>query len=152
MLGLNIQDFFGSTIAIILFPIVSLIPGYIIGWTFDLFKFRKRSQIAKYIISIVLSNAVVPIFSYLVSRFLSIYSWATFLTVVAGIALIMHIILLMSANKRPSLSSFMSALTKRNSLFCCADYVSCSPFFSWLIYKLEPNYISQMSQTIIQLE
>ena len=116
MLSLNIQDFFGSTIAIILFPIISLIPGYIIGWTFDLFKFRKRSQIAKYIISIVLSNAVVPIFSYLVSQFLSIYTWAIFLTAVAGIALIVHIILLVTSNKRPSLSSFMGALDEKKFL------------------------------------
>ena len=37
MLGLNLQDLFGSIIAIILFPIVSMVPGYIIGWSFDLF-------------------------------------------------------------------------------------------------------------------
>jgi hypothetical protein len=113
MLGLNFQDLFGSIIAVLLFPIVSMIPGYFLGWAFDLFNFRKRSRLAKYIISIVLSNALMPVFSYLVSRFLSINFWVIFLIGATGIALVVHVALLMIPQQRPSLSSLMSIFSKR---------------------------------------
>ena len=106
MLGFNLQDLLGSIIAVILFPIVSMVPGYIIGWVFDLFNFRKRSLIAKYLIGIVLSNATMPIFAYLVSRFLSINFLAILLTVSTCIALIIHIASLVATKNRPALLSF----------------------------------------------
>jgi len=106
MLGFNLQDLFGSTIAMTLFPIVSMVPGYIIGWAFDLFNFRKRSFIAKYLISIVLSNATMPIFAYLVSRFFSINFLVILLTVTTCIALIIHIASLVTTKNRLSLLSF----------------------------------------------
>ena len=113
MLGLNFQDLFGSIIAIILFPIVSMIPGYLLGWAFDIFKFRKRSRLAKYLISIVLSNATMPVFSYLVSRFLSFNFWTIFLIATTGIALVIHVALLMIFKKRPSLSNLVRIFNRR---------------------------------------
>ena len=110
MLGLNFQDLFGSIIAVILFPIVSMIPGYFLGWAFDIFKFRKRSRLAKYLISIVLSNATMPIFSYLASRFLSFNFWVIFLTAAAGIALVIHIVLLVIGNELTFPSSLIRNL------------------------------------------
>jgi hypothetical protein len=65
------QDITGSLLATALFPIVLLIPGYVIGWAFDIFDFRKRQLIAKHIIGIVLSNAVSPISLFLIYRFTS---------------------------------------------------------------------------------
>ena len=128
MLGLNGQDLFGSTIAIILFPIVSMVPGYIIGWTFDLFNFRKRSYVAKYLISIVLSNAAMPIFAYLVSRFLSINFLAILLAATTAITLIIHIATLVIPKRRFSFSSLLSIPNAKKFAFVLGGL--------WVVFSL----------------
>ncbi|MBI2758420.1 MAG: hypothetical protein HYX49_07050 [Chloroflexi bacterium] len=71
MLNFTLQDLFGTTLAILLAPIVFVIPGYVTGWALDLFEFRNRSRLTRYLIGMVLSNAVVPIFAYLIYRYTS---------------------------------------------------------------------------------
>jgi hypothetical protein len=65
------QDIFGTLYATILFPIVLVIPGFVIGWILDIFSFKKRTLVAQYIIAACLSNAIVPIILYLAFRFFS---------------------------------------------------------------------------------
>jgi hypothetical protein len=71
MINFTMQDFLGSLLALLLFPFVMLIPGYVIGWALNLFDFRSRTQLIRYLIGIVLSNAVMPIFTFLIYRFTS---------------------------------------------------------------------------------
>lgn len=71
MTNFTIQDLFGITLAILLGPIVFVIPGYVTGWALDLFEFRNRSRLTRYLIGMILSNTIVPIFAYLIYHYIS---------------------------------------------------------------------------------
>jgi hypothetical protein len=60
-----VQDFLSSTIAFVLFPIVFVVPGYVISWRLELFDFRRRLTTTRFIIAIVTSMALMPILSFL---------------------------------------------------------------------------------------
>ena len=65
------HDIASLLLAILLFPIVAVVPGYVIGWTLDIFSFKKRTVIAQYVFAIALSNALIPVILYLTYRFVS---------------------------------------------------------------------------------
>ena len=65
------QDVFGSFLAVILFSLVFVFPGYVIGWWLNLFEFRKQLRGIQIITGITLSNAFSPIIFFLVYRFTS---------------------------------------------------------------------------------
>ncbi len=69
----TIQDLLGSILAFVFFPFVSVAPGYTLSWALNLFEFKKRTQLAQYLIGLVLSNAILPIFSFLSLRYLPRY-------------------------------------------------------------------------------
>ncbi|MBI5944381.1 MAG: hypothetical protein HY864_08440 [Chloroflexi bacterium] len=66
------QDVIGTSAGIALFPLVLLFPGYICGWVFDLFEFKRRLLTTRLAISVLLSVAVSPILYYLISSLLSL--------------------------------------------------------------------------------
>ncbi len=74
MLSFTLQDIIGVSSALLIFPSVALFPGYVIGWTVDLFDFRQRQILTRHIIAILLSMAVAPIFLYLLASFVSFYA------------------------------------------------------------------------------
>jgi hypothetical protein len=65
------HDIASLLLAILLFPVVAVVPGYVIGWTLDIFSFKRRSLIAQYVFAIALSNALIPVILYLAYRFVS---------------------------------------------------------------------------------
>ena len=67
----TLQDLGGIVLATIVFPIIFLCPGYVIGWLLLVFDFRNRLPITRHLIGIVLSNAVSPILLFLLYRFTS---------------------------------------------------------------------------------
>ncbi len=85
MVNFTVQDLLGSLLAFLLFPFIMLIPGYVIGWALDLFDFRSRIRLIKYLIGLVLSNAFVPILAFLIYRFTSSYFVLASLFICAGI-------------------------------------------------------------------
>lgn len=84
MFNFTIQDFLGSVFACVLFPFVMVIPGYVIGWTLNLFDFKSRRCLIRYLIGIVVSNACIPILTFLIVRFLPYYFVLLTLLVFAG--------------------------------------------------------------------
>lgn len=72
MSNFTVQDLLGSLLAVGIFPLVSLTPGYAIGWALDIVDFRKRGRLARLLISILLSNAIVPVLAFLGIRYLPI--------------------------------------------------------------------------------
>jgi len=70
-LNFTLQDTLSLLFATLLFPIVLVFPGYVIGWFLDIFSFSKRTFFTQYVISIALSNALTPIILYLAYRFAS---------------------------------------------------------------------------------
>ncbi|MBE7535044.1 MAG: hypothetical protein HS124_04850 [Anaerolineales bacterium] len=70
-MNFTLQDIAGVTLAFALFPFVLVFPGYVCGWTFDLFDFRSRRLLTRFAIAPLLSIAVCPILYYLVASLLS---------------------------------------------------------------------------------
>ena len=92
MINFTVQDFLGATLAFLLFPFVMLMPGYVIGWALNLFDFRSRIQLIRYLIGIVLSNAFMPIFTFLIYRFSSSYFVLAALFIFAAIFAVLDIL------------------------------------------------------------
>ncbi|MFN8412656.1 MAG: hypothetical protein U0Z26_09740 [Anaerolineales bacterium] len=74
MIDLNfaLQDVLSAGIGFLLFPLVIVIPGYLIGWVFNLFEFRTQLFLMRFIISVLLSMAISPVFYYLIISTLSV--------------------------------------------------------------------------------
>jgi len=60
-----IHDFVGALIAVTLFPLISVVPGYLLGSLFDLIDFRTRPLFVRASLSVVLSVSICPIVTYL---------------------------------------------------------------------------------------
>jgi hypothetical protein len=71
-LNYTVQDLIKSQIAFLIFPIIYVIPGYVVGWLFDLFNFRKRLFATRFVIAIVLSISLSPIVTFLTWNLISI--------------------------------------------------------------------------------
>src|ERR1041385_3248817 len=81
----------GKTLeAFAVFSLFIFIPGYVAGWTADLFEFRRGSLLRQATLSVPLSIAVVPILMYLPWRSVSIHAvwilmgmmWLAFVVIV----------------------------------------------------------------------
>ena len=70
-MNFTLQDILGATLAFCLFPLVIILPGYVVGWTLDLYDFRHRQPIVRLGIGLILSFAVSPIVLHLTSSLFS---------------------------------------------------------------------------------
>ena len=46
-LSFTMQDFIGSLLGCLLFPLIMVTPGYVISWVFDLFHFKSRLPLVR---------------------------------------------------------------------------------------------------------
>ena len=99
MPNFTFQDLARSTIAFLIFPIIYVIPGYVIGWLFDLLDFRKRLPATRFVIAIVFSISLSPIITFLTWHLISVR--ATFL-VLAAFAAVFAIILIRTKPSKPA--------------------------------------------------
>ena len=67
-----LADFAGISIAFFLFSCLTLFPGYTLGWTLNVLRFRQRELWFRLAIGVSLSIAVGPVMSYLIARWMSI--------------------------------------------------------------------------------
>lgn len=67
-----VQDLLGTALAVAAFPLVLVIPGYLIGWALDILHFRSQGRLARLLIGLLLSNALVPILAFLGMRYFGI--------------------------------------------------------------------------------
>lgn|GEM_PF-2837490 len=66
-----LEDAIGVFIGFILFFLIMICPGYVIGWILNLFDFRERRPFVRYLIANLLSVAISPILFYLTYRIVS---------------------------------------------------------------------------------
>ncbi len=59
------HDIVGTCLAFMIFPSLLVFPGYVISWALNLFDFKRRHELTKHIIAMIVSLAVVPILVYL---------------------------------------------------------------------------------------
>ncbi len=62
-------DVRGSLLAILIFPLFVWVPGYLLGFAFNLFEFRTRSAAFRAVISLPLAIALCPILTYFAGRY-----------------------------------------------------------------------------------
>ncbi len=98
-LNFTVQDFVKSLLAFLLFPIIYVIPGYVIGWLFDLFDFKKRLLATRFVIAIVLSISLSPIITFLTWNLISVK--ATFIVLSLFVLSFLTILLRMERTKGP---------------------------------------------------
>ncbi len=65
------QDLVGISLAFLLYFLVFLFPGHVIGWAFDLLDFRRRTPLVQGLLGMTFSSVVSPTLFYFVYRFLS---------------------------------------------------------------------------------
>ncbi|HEX8919697.1 MAG TPA: hypothetical protein VF898_14430, partial [Chloroflexota bacterium] len=70
-----LKDFFGATTAVLVFPIFLVFPGYLIGWSTNLWHFREERFIGRLCISLPLSVAFSGVAATLVGRTFG-FSWS----------------------------------------------------------------------------
>ena len=63
-----LQDLFGVTIALLLFALIFIFPGYITGWSLDIFSFRERTPTVQIIMAMTVSLMIVPAIVFLLYR------------------------------------------------------------------------------------
>ncbi|MBN8656170.1 MAG: hypothetical protein J0M11_10565 [Anaerolineae bacterium] len=68
-----LQDILSTILGFFLFPLVLIVPGYVIGWWLDLFDFRRRLLHSRLALALLLSFTVSPILFYLST---SLFSYA----------------------------------------------------------------------------
>lgn len=71
-----------------LFPFM-FAPGYVAGWTLDLFEFRQRRLVLRVILAVPLTIAICPMLSYLLARFLEPALWAFYIVVFTACAVLL---------------------------------------------------------------
>jgi hypothetical protein len=63
------DDLLRSLLAVCLFPLFVVLPGYSLAWLLDLCEFRRRTWAFRAALSLCLSMAVCPVVTYLAERF-----------------------------------------------------------------------------------
>jgi len=64
------RDILGISLALLLYLLVFLFPGYVTGWALDLLDFRKRTMRVQLLLGMTVSAVVAPTLFYFVYRFL----------------------------------------------------------------------------------
>ncbi len=83
VLNFTLVDAFGVLLGSLLFPLVMLIPGYVLGWVFDLFDFRHRLLGTRLAVGVLLSLAFSPVLFYLTSLLFSMQAAFALLAIFA---------------------------------------------------------------------
>ncbi len=107
MPNFTVQDIASTSLAIALLSFIYVTPGYVTGWLFDLFNFRKRLFATRFVIAIVLSIAISPIITFLTWHLLSVT--ATF--ILLGLFAIATVIILFKT-KWPAVSNEVKRLQR----------------------------------------
>jgi hypothetical protein len=85
----TLQDIFGTTLAFLLFPLVFVFPGFVIGWLLNLFEIKHRSLWMQVGIAIVLSFSISPILIFLCWRLVSFeFTFGIFIAFFLGFGVI----------------------------------------------------------------
>ncbi|MFZ3211162.1 MAG: hypothetical protein WA188_06565 [Terriglobales bacterium] len=89
MQNFTIADTLGTLTACVALAPLMFAPGYVIGWALDLFEFRQRRPVLRFILAIPLTIAICPMLSYLLARFLEPGLWAFYISVSAACVLLL---------------------------------------------------------------
>lgn len=101
----------------LLFPVVLVVPGYVVGWMLDLFDFRRRLAHSRMAVAILLSFAISPILVYLPSSLVS------FIFIFILLALFIFAFVAIVALHKPAWPSFTD-LWGRRVIICSAIFAA----------------------------
>lgn len=89
MQNFTVADTLGTLAACLALLPFMIAPGYVAGWTLNLFEFRQHRQILRLIVSAPLSIAICPMLSYLLARFFQPGLWAFYIGVILACVLLL---------------------------------------------------------------
>jgi len=72
---LMMSDLIGTSEALLVFPLIVFVPGYVLGWLLDILAFRRRTLLTRVTLAVPVSIGVCPIVTYLLWRFLPFAVW-----------------------------------------------------------------------------
>ena len=84
-----LADFAGISVAFLLFSCLTVLPGYTLGWMFDVLRFRQREKQFRFAISVPLSIALGPVMSYFIGRWISLGAACSFYAVLSIAAVVL---------------------------------------------------------------
>jgi len=87
MRNFTIVDTLGILKACIVLAPLMFAPGYVIGWACDLFEFRHRRLVLRFVLAVPLTIAICPMLTYLLARFLEPGLWVFYIGVSAACVL-----------------------------------------------------------------
>jgi hypothetical protein len=71
-----LSDLIRTFEAVLVFPVIVLAPGYVLGWILDLLAFRRRLLLTRLTLAIPFSIGICPIITYILWRFVPPTVWA----------------------------------------------------------------------------
>jgi len=88
----TVQDILGSFLAFLILSLVMIVPGYVFGWTLNLFEFKARRFPIRLLISTVISISVCPVLLYNLFRLgsVTLVWWFLFLLLVVFLGLLLR--------------------------------------------------------------
>ncbi|MFN8398713.1 MAG: hypothetical protein U0X74_01765 [Anaerolineales bacterium] len=119
-LNFMLQDIISTVIGFLFFPLLLIMPGYVVGWLLNVFNFRERLLHSRFAFSLVLSVSVAPILFYLTSALFS------FIAVFVLVGLFVAGFLVLLFVDMPRLPSFQNRFVKW--LLIC--------MFFWFVFAL----------------
>src|SRR5262245_56390464 len=72
------RDMAATIVAAALFGVLTVVPGYVIGWLTDLFQFRTRAFLCRAAVAVSLSTALTPILTHVLWRWSLAAVWAAY--------------------------------------------------------------------------
>ncbi len=78
----TVTDISATVAAIFIFPLFVIVPGYVLGWLFDLVSFRHRTPLIRLLLSLPLSIAITPVLVDLLGRLFSMRAVWVFYSVI----------------------------------------------------------------------
>jgi hypothetical protein len=87
----TLQDIFGILLGFLFFSMILVAPGYVFGWSFNLFDFRLRRPLVRFQIGLIVSIAISPILFFLSLRFFpAIFTYAIVIFIVSAFFTIIY--------------------------------------------------------------
>lgn len=70
-MNFTVYDIAGVTLALLLYSLIFIFPGHVLGWLLNLFNFRKRTSIVQALMAMPVSVAVIPALLFLLYRLIN---------------------------------------------------------------------------------
>lgn len=130
------HDILSTLLGCALFPLVLIVPGYVIGWWLDLFDFRRRMFYSRLVLSLLLSFSISPVLFYLSSN---LFSYLGTLVMVLALFLICIVIIV---------SDRSNFTFHKSRLMICPTALACSWVVLGIFFLIDIQWNEQLYYSV----